>query len=151
MTWLIAYRTRRAGETTAQFRYAPLAPGRATDRRPTGHRGRAHLAEIGVRRFRDTISAARLKVSGIDLYSAGDFSGAGGGEALVLRDPRRSIYKRLVIREGRLCGALLYGDVRHSEWYLELMAAGQNVTPLRDHLLFGPPSKTGGHSVSTCN
>jgi len=108
----------------------------------------AHLADLGVRRFRGTIPAARLKVSGIELYSAGDFSGAGGGEALVLRDPRRHIYKRLVIRDGRLCGAVLYGDARHGEWYLELMAAGENVTPLRDHLLFGPPSKAGARSAS---
>ncbi|MGH8219996.1 MAG: nitrite reductase small subunit NirD [Steroidobacteraceae bacterium] len=109
----------------------------------------AHLAEIGVRRYRGTICAARLKVSGIDLYSAGDFSGAGGGEALVLRDPRRRIYKRLVIRDDRLCGAVLYGDARHGEWYLELMTAGENVAPLRDQLLFGPSAASGAGSIAT--
>lgn len=98
-----------------------------------------HLAELGVSRFRGALSAACLKVTGIDLYSAGDFAGNGGGEMLVLRDPRRNIYKRLVIRDNRLCGAVLYGDARHGEWYLNLMSAGQDVTPLREHLLFGPP------------
>ncbi|MGH8261250.1 MAG: NAD(P)/FAD-dependent oxidoreductase, partial [Steroidobacteraceae bacterium] len=96
-----------------------------------------HLAELGVSRYRGTPAAARLKVTGIDLYSAGDFAGAGGGETLVLRDPKRCVYKRLVIREDRLRGALLYGDAAHAEWYFELMASGKSVAPFRDHLLFG--------------
>ncbi len=106
-----------------------------------------HLAEVGVSRYRGVLPAARLKVSGIDLYSAGDFAGA--GEALVLRDPKRGIYKRLVIRDDRLRGAVLYGDARHGEWYFELMAAGEDVRPLRDHLLFGPPVKSGAAGIAT--
>jgi NAD(P)H-dependent nitrite reductase small subunit len=97
-----------------------------------------HLAELGVSRYRGSVPAARLKVTGVELYSAGDFAAEGGGEALVLRDPKRRIYKRLVIRDQRLCGILLYGDVRHSEWYSELLQSGRDVTPLRDRLLFGP-------------
>jgi len=96
-----------------------------------------HLAEVGVSRYRGVLPATRLKVSGIELYSAGEFAGA--GEAIVLRDPQRSIYKRLVIRDNRLRGAVLYGDARHGEWYHELMAAGEDVTALREQLLFGPP------------
>lgn len=99
-----------------------------------------HLAELGVSRYHGMLPAARLKVSGIDLYSAGDFGGSEGGETLVLRDPGRSIYKRLVIRDNKLRGAVLYGDARHSEWYFELMAAGKDVSGLREHLLFGPPA-----------
>lgn len=96
-----------------------------------------HLAEVGVSRYRSVIPAARLKVSGIDLYSAGDFTGA--GETIVLRDRKRGIYKRLVIRDNQLRGAVLFGDARHGDWYFELMAGGEDVTPLREHLLFGPP------------
>lgn len=102
-----------------------------------------HLAELGVSRYRGMLPAARLKVTGIDVYSAGDFAGTGGGETLVLRDPKRNLYKRLVVRDDRLCGALLYGDAQHGEWYFELMAAGEDVRPLREHLLFGPPRRAG--------
>jgi nitrite reductase (NADH) large subunit len=102
-----------------------------------------HLAEVGVSRYREKLSAARLKVAGIDLYSAGDFAGIGGGETLVLRDRRRRIYRRLVIRDNRLCGAVLYGDAQHGDWYLELMTTGEDVAPLREHLLFGPPGDAG--------
>jgi NAD(P)H-dependent nitrite reductase small subunit len=107
-----------------------------------------HLAELGVFRYRGSIPAARLKVTGVELYSAGDFAGEDGGEALVLRDLKRRIYKRLVIRGRRLCGILLYGDVQHSEWYLELLQSRQDVTPLRDRLLFGPTDAPGARELS---
>ncbi len=98
-----------------------------------------HLAELGVSRYRGALHAARLKVTGIELYSAGDFAAAGGGESLVLRDRRRGIYKRLVVRDNKLRGVVLYGDARDGEWYLDLMSAGEDVSGLRDQLLFGPP------------
>jgi nitrite reductase (NADH) large subunit len=97
-----------------------------------------HLAELGVSRYRGVLPAAQLKVTGIELYSAGDFAAAEGGESLVLRDRRRGIYKRLVVRDSRLRGVVLYGDVQHGQWYLDLMSAGEDVAPLRDQLLFGP-------------
>jgi nitrite reductase (NADH) large subunit len=97
-----------------------------------------HLAELGASRYRTTVVATQLKVAGIELYSAGDFADDDGADALVLRDPERGVYKRVVIRDGKLKGAVLYGDVQHGSWYLELMRAGQDVGPLRDSLLFGP-------------
>ena len=97
-----------------------------------------HLAEVGVSRYRGTVTATQLKVTGIELYSAGDFAGSAGTEALVLRDPRRGVYKRLVIRDNKLRGAVLYGDVRDGAWYSELISAGRDITALRDQLLFGP-------------
>jgi NAD(P)H-dependent nitrite reductase small subunit len=97
-----------------------------------------HLAELGVFRYRGSVPAARLRVAGIELYSAGDFAATEGGETLVLRDSGRGVYKRLVIRDRRLRGIVLYGDVRHAEWYFELLQSGQDVTPSRDQLLFGP-------------
>ncbi len=97
-----------------------------------------HLAEVGVSRFRGVLPAAQLKVTGVELYSAGDFAAAEGGESLVLRDRRRGVYKRLVIRDGKLRGVVLYGDTRHGPWYLGLISGGEDVTALRDQLLFGP-------------
>ena len=72
-------------------------------------------------RYRGTLTATQLKVAGIELYSAGDFGAAAGTEALVLQDHRNGIYKRLVIRDNRLRGAVLYGDAKHGAWYFELM------------------------------
>lgn len=97
----------------------------------------AHLARFGHRRYQSTQAATRLKVTGIDLYSAGDFIGGAGTEDLVLRDPRRGVYKRLVLRGDRLVGAVLYGDARDGGWYHELIGNGTNIAPWRDRLLFG--------------
>ncbi len=98
----------------------------------------AHLAEVGVSRYRGTLTATQLKVTGIDVYSAGEFADTDGAEALVLRDPRRGIYKRLVIRDNRLRGAILYGDASDGAWYFDLITSGTDVTAMRDSLLFGP-------------
>jgi NAD(P)H-dependent nitrite reductase large subunit/NAD(P)H-dependent nitrite reductase small subunit len=97
-----------------------------------------HLAELGVSRYRGTLPATQLKVAGIELYSAGDFANTEGTEALVLQDHRNGIYKRLVIRDNRLRGAVLYGDAQHGSWYFELMSGGRDIGDLRDRLLFGP-------------
>lgn len=97
-----------------------------------------HLAELGVSRYRGALTAAQLKVTGIDVYSAGDITASEGSESLVLRDHRQGIYKRLVVRNNRLCGTVLYGDTRHGPWYLQLMASGTDIAPLRGRLLFGP-------------
>ncbi|MFY0104268.1 nitrite reductase (NAD(P)H) small subunit, partial [Acinetobacter baumannii] len=69
----------------------------------------AHLAGAGHRRYVQQATATKLKVTGVDLYSAGDFIGGEDTEDLVVRDPRRGIYKRLVLRGSRLIGAVLYG------------------------------------------
>jgi nitrite reductase (NADH) large subunit len=97
----------------------------------------SHLARLGHRRYRHTRTATKLKVTGIDLYSAGDFIGGEGTEDLVLRDPRRGIYKRLVLKDNQVIGAVLYGDVKDGGWYFELIQSGADITPIRDRLLFG--------------
>jgi nitrite reductase (NADH) large subunit len=96
-----------------------------------------HLAEVGLRCYRGSLLSTQLKVSGIDLFSAGDFIGGPASEALVLKDARRGIYKRVVIEDNKVRGAVLYGDVRDGPWYLELMSQGRDVRSLRDTLLFG--------------
>jgi nitrite reductase (NADH) large subunit len=97
----------------------------------------AHLAGAGVRRYVQSTSPTRLKVTGVDLYSVGDFIGGEGSEDLVLRDARRGVYKRLVIKEGRVTGAVLYGDVKDGPWYFGLIQNRADITPIRQTLLFG--------------
>jgi nitrite reductase (NADH) large subunit len=99
-----------------------------------------HLAELGMSRYRGTLPATQLKVTGIELYSAGDFQDTDNGEDIVLRDPARQVYKRLVIRDNKLRGAVLFGDASAGPWYFEIMADGRDVTAIRDDLLFGPSS-----------
>jgi nitrite reductase (NADH) large subunit len=96
-----------------------------------------HLAEHGVGRYRGSMLSTHLKVTGIDLFSAGDFLGGPGSEALVLRDAKRGIYKRIVLEDNKVRGAVLYGDTRDGAWYCELMNEGRDVGALRDKLIFG--------------
>ena len=104
----------------------------------------AHLAEVGVRRYRGSLTATQLKVAGIEVYSAGDVSDSEGSESLVLRDHRGGIYKRLVVRNNRLQGVVLYGDARLGSWYFELMASGADIGGMREQLLFGPDDASAG-------
>ncbi|MCX7060742.1 MAG: FAD-dependent oxidoreductase [Gammaproteobacteria bacterium] len=97
----------------------------------------AHLAGFGHRRYGGSVTATRLKVTGIDLYSAGDFIGGTDSEDLVLRDRARGVYKRLVLRGNRIIGVVLYGDVADGPWYFELMQQRRDIGGLRQRLLFG--------------
>jgi nitrite reductase (NADH) large subunit len=96
-----------------------------------------HLAEFGIGRYTGSLISTQLKVTGIDLFSAGDFLGGPTSEALVLRDAKRGIYKRIVIEKNQVRGAVLYGDVKDGPWYFELMTQGKDIGPMRDKLLFG--------------
>jgi nitrite reductase (NADH) large subunit len=85
-----------------------------------------------------SVSATNLKVSGVHVFSAGDFLGATtGAEEIVLSDPAIGIYKKLVIAEGRLLGAVLFGDTADGPWYLDLIRSGASIARLRDDLVFG--------------
>lgn len=97
------------------------------------------LAERSSRAYRGAQATTQLKVTGIDVFSAGNFAPGPGRESLVLRDPKRGIYKRLVIEGDKIRGAVLYGDVRDSGWYLDLMNEGRDIHAFRDELLFGAP------------
>ncbi len=92
-------------------------------------------------RYRGSVTPARLKVSGIEVFSMGEFSDE-DGEALVLEDPRGGVYRRLSISAGRLSGAVLFGDTSLSAWYEDLINSGSCVTALRDRLMFGPAEET---------
>ena len=84
-----------------------------------------------------SVVATNLKVSGVGVFSAGDFMGADGSEAIVLSDVRYGTYKKLVIAAGRLTGAVLVGDVADALWYLELIRSRQPVTNIRGDMMFG--------------
>jgi len=87
--------------------------------------------------YSGSVLATNLKVSGVRVFSAGDFVGAPGTEALVLSDPGLKTYKKLVIADDRLVGAVLFGDTADGPWYLDLMRSGQPIDAMRDELVFG--------------
>jgi nitrite reductase (NADH) large subunit len=97
----------------------------------------AHLAGAGHRRYVQQATPTKLKVTGIDLYSVGDFIGGPDSEDLVLRDLRRGIYKRLILKANRVAGAVLYGDVQDGPWYFDLIQNRTDISAIRNHLLFG--------------
>lgn len=87
--------------------------------------------------FRPAKSATNLKVTGVNVFSAGEFMGTAGSEAILLSDPAGGIYKKLVLRDDRLVGAVLFGDTADSSWYLDLIRSGESVAAIRDELAFG--------------
>jgi len=85
-----------------------------------------------------SVLAANLKVSGVNVFSAGDFlTATTGAEEIVLSDPGIGVYKKLVVAAGRLIGAVLFGDTADGPWYLDLIRAGSSIERLRDDLVFG--------------
>ncbi len=96
-----------------------------------------HLAQRGHSHYQGSVTATQLKVTGMDVYSAGDFVGDDDCEALVLTDLRRGVYKRIVLADDRVVGAVLYGDVADGGWYFKLMQDATDISDLRDALLFG--------------
>ena len=95
-----------------------------------------HLAG-GAAGYHGSVVATNLKVSGVSVFSAGDFIGADGSEAIVLKDIRRGAYKKLVISAGRLTGAVLVGDVADALWYLELIRDRKPIAGIRSQMMFG--------------
>lgn len=87
--------------------------------------------------YQGSVVSTNLKVSGVSVFSAGDFMGADGSESLVLSDVRRGTYKKLVIADGRLTGAVLIGDTIDALWYLELIRNRDKVAAIRTDMMFG--------------
>jgi nitrite reductase (NADH) large subunit len=87
--------------------------------------------------YKGSVVATNLKVSGVSVFSAGDFLGEGGSEAIVLSDLKRGTYKKLVISDGRLTGAVLIGDVGDALWYLELIRNREPIAKIRTDMMFG--------------
>jgi nitrite reductase (NADH) large subunit len=96
-----------------------------------------HLAEFGIGRYTGSLTSTKLKVTGIDLFSAGNFAGGADTEEIVMSDPYGGVYKKLVIKEDKLIGACLYGDTVDGSWYFKLLRDGRKISDIRDKLMFG--------------
>jgi nitrite reductase (NADH) large subunit len=95
------------------------------------------LAGDGTARYEGSTAAASLKVTGIEMYSAGDLASSDGAEDIVLQDPGRGVYRRLAVRNGRLVGAVLFGDASDGAWYGDLIHTGAPIAERRRELIFG--------------
>ena len=94
--------------------------------------------------YEGSVTSTKLKVSGIDLFSAGDFSGGADCEDIVMRDAARGIYKRVIVKDNRVIGAVLYGDTADGSWYFDLLKKGEDISDIRDALIFGQAFAQGG-------
>ena len=83
------------------------------------------------------MNATNLKVSGVHVFSAGDFLGGAGTESIVFSDHGLGTYRKLVIADGRVVGAVLYGDTADALWYLDLIRSGAAIDAIREDLIFG--------------
>lgn len=93
--------------------------------------------------FRPVQTATKLKVTGVSLYSAGDFAEAEDREEIVLRDAASGVYKRVIIKENRILGTVLYGDTEDGNWFFDLLKRGTDIGQMRDTLIYGQSFSTG--------
>jgi nitrite reductase (NADH) large subunit len=103
-----------------------------------------HLAQFGIGRYQGSLTSTKLKVTGIDLFSAGNFMGGEGHEEIVMSDPFGGVYKKLVLKDDKLVGACLYGDTVDGSYYFKLLRDGKNVSDIRDKLMFGEAAINNG-------
>ena len=96
-----------------------------------------HLAEMGIGLYTGTVTSTKLKVTGIELFSAGDFIGDDETEEMVFQDMASGIYKKLVLRDNKIIGAVLYGDTIDGTWYFQLLKDGTDISDFRNTVLFG--------------
>ena len=96
-----------------------------------------HLARFGIGQYKGSVTSTKLKVTGIDVFSAGDFSTGADTEDILLLDKQGGRYKRIVLRQNRVIGAVLYGDTTDGSWFFQLMKDGQDVSEMREQLLLG--------------
>ena len=96
-----------------------------------------HLAQVGIARYEGSMTSTKLKVTGIDLFSAGDFQGDENSEDLVYQDAAQGVYRKLVVKDNRIAGAVMYGDTIDGAWYFDLMRDATDISDMRKHILFG--------------
>ena len=106
-----------------------------------------HLAMKGFATYDGSVVSTKLKVTGIDLFSAGDFAPGPDKEEIVLQDANRGVYKRIVLRDKKIIGAVLYGDTIDGPWYFQHLRDGTDVSQMRERLVFGAANLgDGGHA-----
>ena len=106
----------------------------------------ARLAGAPIDDYVHAETPTKLKVTGVNLYSVGDFSEGGDREEIVLRDAARGSYKRVIIKDKRVIGAVLYGDAADGGWYNELLRKGEDISAIRETLIFGQAFQNAGDS-----
>ena len=106
----------------------------------------AQLAGDSDAAYSGSVTSTKLKVTGVDLFSAGDFQGGDGCDSIVYQDAGAGVYKKVVLRDDKLVGAVLYGDTADGSWYFQLMKEQSAVNHLRDSLLFGPTTDSADDS-----
>ncbi|MDX5363868.1 MAG: nitrite reductase large subunit NirB, partial [Pseudazoarcus pumilus] len=96
-----------------------------------------HLAGFGIGRYEGSVTSTKLKVTGVDVFSAGDFTGGEGFDEIVLHDRAGGVYKKIVLKDDKVAGAVMVGDTTDGAWYFQLLREGKNIAEIRDHLMFG--------------
>jgi nitrite reductase (NADH) large subunit len=96
-----------------------------------------HLAEMGISIYLTAPTATKLKVTGINLFSAGDFLGDEDSEVLTYRDESRFVYKKLVLNNNKIIGTVLYGDTQDGNWYFSMLSEQKDISAIRENMLFG--------------
>ena len=99
-----------------------------------------HLANFGIGLYKGSVTSTKLKVTGIDLFSAGDFTGGDDIEEILLHDAVGGVYKKLTIKDDTIIGAVLYGDTTDGAWYFQMLRDEKPIHEIRDHLMFGQDS-----------
>ncbi|MDY3199734.1 MAG: nitrite reductase large subunit NirB, partial [Arcobacter sp.] len=112
-----------------------------------------YLAEVKTEGYNGSTLSTRLKISGVDLFSAGDYLGDETTEDLILLDEKVGIYKKLVIYNNKIIGMVLYGDTADASWYLKLLKEETDISDLRTKILFGKSALSGdsGHGGNDIN
>lgn len=96
-----------------------------------------HLANLNTMAYTGSVTGTKLKVTGIDLFSAGNFMGTDTSDDIIIYDAVDHIYKKIVIENDQIIGSCLYGDTADGNWYFKLLREGRNVAQIRDYLMFG--------------
>ena len=96
-----------------------------------------HLAHLGIARYEGSVTSTKLKVTGVDLFSAGNFQGAADTEEILLHDAIGGVYKKIVLKDDRIVGSVMVGDTVDGGWYFQMLRDKKNVAEIRDHLMVG--------------
>jgi len=99
-----------------------------------------HLVNFGIGQYLGSVTATKLKVTGVDLYSAGNFNETENIEDIIMHDAVGGVYKKIVIRDDKIIGAVLYGDTKDGPWLFQLLRDGKPINEIRHNLMFGQDS-----------
>ncbi len=99
-----------------------------------------HLANMGIGRYEGSVTSTKLKVTGVDLFSAGSFQGGAETEELVFHDPMGGVYKKLVLKDDCIVGGVMVGDTADGAWYFQMLREKTNINEIRGQLVFGQAS-----------